>query len=295
MSDLGYILRKARIDRKISLDDLQEVTKIRKRYLEAIEEGNYKVLPGSFYVRAFIKSYAEAVGLDPTEVLNMYQTTNPSPVSEKPAVETIRTKRTSVRNMEKLSRWASSVMFICFILLIFGIVYYYTYKNHKGTPAEDKPSQTQSPRITDSTNPSAGTKSSSTANATGDSKAAAIPTPTPTPSPTPTPAVQVKFSSSEKGVDNYTITGTSKLDIQMKITGAQCWIQVNALTDTGVKGDMLRQKLYKNGDTDSFDLTSSAYLNVGAASALELTVNGTVVPVGDTPNPKRVQLNLQKS
>lgn len=63
MSDLGYILRKTRLERKISLDDLQEVTKIRKRYLEAIEEGNYKVLPGSFYVRAFIKSYAEAVGL----------------------------------------------------------------------------------------------------------------------------------------------------------------------------------------------------------------------------------------
>jgi transcriptional regulator with XRE-family HTH domain len=296
VSDLGSILRKARLERKISLDDLQEVTKIRKRYLEAIEEGNYKVLPGSFYVRAFIKSYAEAVGLDPTEVLNMYQTTNPTPVTEQPVVETIRHKRKSVRNTEKLSRWASSVMFVCFILLIFGIVYYYTYKNAKGTPADNKPSQTQSPRITDSTNPSSGSKLNSTTNATYGGKVAPILTPTPIPTPTPTPAaVQVKFSSNEKGVDNYIITGTSKLDIQMKITGAQCWIQVNALTDAGTKGDMLRQKLYKNGDTDSFEITSSAYLNVGAASAVELTVNGTMIPVGDTPNPKRVQLNLQKN
>ncbi|NOV03098.1 helix-turn-helix domain-containing protein [Paenibacillus planticolens] len=290
MSDLGYILRKTRLEKKISLDDLQEVTKIRKRYLEAIEEGNYKVLPGSFYVRAFIKSYAEAVGLDPTEVLNMYETTNPSPVVEKPVVETIRKNRTSVRNTEKMSRWASSVMFICFILLIFGIVYYYTYKNYKGTPVGDKSSQTQSPRITNSTNPGAGTTPTTSTYASSEGKVVPLPTPTLTPTP---PAVQVKFSSNEKGVDNYTITGTANLKIQMKITGS-CWIRVDALSDGGAK-DMLRQKLYKEGDTDTFDLTSSAYLNVGAASALELNVNGTVVPVGDTPNPKRVQLNLQKS
>ncbi|GFZ84278.1 transcriptional regulator [Paenibacillus marchantiophytorum] len=291
MSDLGFILRKTRLEKKISLDDLQEVTKIRKRYLEAIEEGNYKVLPGSFYVRAFIKSYAEAVGLDPTEVLNMYQSTNPSPVTEKPVVENIRKNRTSVRNTEKLSRWASSVMFICFILLIFGIVYYYTYKNYKGTPADEKPAQTQSSKITNSTSPAAGTNSTNSTTASSDGKVAPLSTATPSPTPTPS-AVQVKFSSNEKGVDNYIITGTANLNIQLKITGS-CWIRVDSLTEGGK--DMLRQKLYKAGDTDTFDIATSAYLNVGAASAVELSVNGTVVPVGDTPNPKRVQLNLQKN
>ena len=39
----------------------------------------------------------------------MYQTTNPSPAIEKPVVEAIRKNRTSVRNTEKMSRWASSV------------------------------------------------------------------------------------------------------------------------------------------------------------------------------------------
>ena len=163
--------------------------------------------------------------------------------------------------------------------------------------------QSQSPRITDSMNPSP----SSSVNATGDVKATLLSTPTPTSTPTSTstststtapthtpPAVQVKFSSNEKGVDNYIITGTANLNIQFKITGS-CWIAVNALTPEGEKGALLRQKLYNIGDTDTFDLASSAYLNVGAASALQLMVNGTLVPVGDTPNPKRVQLNLQKS
>ncbi|UJF35403.1 helix-turn-helix domain-containing protein [Paenibacillus hexagrammi] len=290
MSDLGFILRKARMDSKISLDDLQEVTKIRKRYLEAIEEGNYKVLPGSFYVRAFIKSYAEAVGLDPNEVLQMYQSTNPSPEPEQPVVDTIRKKRSSVRNTEKISRWASSVMFVSFIVLISGIVYYYTYKNHKTTPAENNPTQTQSPRITDSTDPTAGTKLNSTA---AESTPQVVSTPTPAPTPTPSP-VQVKFSANEKGVDNYTITGSQKLDIQLKITGAQCWIRIDELNANNQKS-MLKQKTYKNGETDSFEIDGSSYLNIGAASAVELTVNGTVIPVGDTPNPKRVQLNLQKS
>ncbi|MDA6131043.1 helix-turn-helix domain-containing protein, partial [Escherichia coli] len=49
----------------MSLDDLQKVTKIQKRYLMGIEEGDYSMMPGKFYVRAFIKQYAEAVGIEP--------------------------------------------------------------------------------------------------------------------------------------------------------------------------------------------------------------------------------------
>lgn len=71
-------LKEARIAKGYSLDDLQEKTKIQKRYLSAIEEGNYGVMPGTFYVRAFIKQYAEAVDLDPTELLETYKTELPT-------------------------------------------------------------------------------------------------------------------------------------------------------------------------------------------------------------------------
>src|SRR5690625_5151723 len=73
VSELGTILKQARKDKGISLDELEEMTKIRKRYLTAIEEQNYDVLPGSFYVRAFIKNYAENVGLNPDDILEMYK------------------------------------------------------------------------------------------------------------------------------------------------------------------------------------------------------------------------------
>ncbi len=64
MTELGNRLKEAREEKGMSLDDLQAATKIQKRYLTALEEGNYDIIPGKFYVRAFIKQYAEAVGLD---------------------------------------------------------------------------------------------------------------------------------------------------------------------------------------------------------------------------------------
>jgi cytoskeletal protein RodZ len=73
LTELGKRLKEAREAKNISLDELQDITKIQKRYLIGIEEGNYKIMPGNFYVRAFIKQYAEAVGLDSEEIFNEYQ------------------------------------------------------------------------------------------------------------------------------------------------------------------------------------------------------------------------------
>ena len=60
--EIGENLREAREAKEISLDDIQEMTKIQKRYLVAIEAEDFHVLPGRFYARAFIKEYAQAVG-----------------------------------------------------------------------------------------------------------------------------------------------------------------------------------------------------------------------------------------
>jgi cytoskeletal protein RodZ len=82
LTELGKRLKEAREERNMSLDDLQEITKIQKRYLIGIEEGNYAIMPGKFYVRAFIKQYAEAVGLDPEELFEQYPNDIPSAQEE---------------------------------------------------------------------------------------------------------------------------------------------------------------------------------------------------------------------
>jgi len=66
---IGEMLREAREEKELSLDDIQEITKIQKRYLVAIEQEDYHALPGRFYARAFIKEYAQAVGLDSAVIL----------------------------------------------------------------------------------------------------------------------------------------------------------------------------------------------------------------------------------
>lgn len=73
MSELGTKLREARVEKGYTLNTLQQMTKIQKKYLQAIELGNYEEMPGSFYVRAFIKQYADMVGLDGDELLIEYE------------------------------------------------------------------------------------------------------------------------------------------------------------------------------------------------------------------------------
>lgn len=286
MTDLGQLLRKARMEKKISLEQLEETTKIRKRYLEAIEEGNYKVLPGNFYVRAFIKSYAEAVGMDPNEVLRMYQ--NVIPTAEPENVEPIRAKRTT-RNTEKIGKYASTVMMVSFVVLILGIIYYYLNMNYIGKQNEANP-DSEPKRVTDKAEPAPTVTGDTYGITLNDKKTAATVTPTPT--PPPAPAVEVKLVRSQGGIDYYSVSNTDKLNIDMKVTGDACWVQVDSL---GKRSETIDEGTYKNGNNPKWELTNSAFLVFGRANAVELTVNGTSVALGDAPNAKRIQLDLVKT
>ncbi|MBT9052877.1 transcriptional regulator [Lactobacillus delbrueckii subsp. bulgaricus] len=73
MSGIGEQLRKAREAKGLSISDIEKATKIQSRYLEAIENNDFDKLPGDFYVRAFIRQYAQIVGLDGKELLSQYQ------------------------------------------------------------------------------------------------------------------------------------------------------------------------------------------------------------------------------
>lgn len=68
-NQIGEQLKAARLKKNLSLDDVQSSTKIQERYLEAIENNNLGILPGDFYVRAFIRQYALAVDLNPEDLL----------------------------------------------------------------------------------------------------------------------------------------------------------------------------------------------------------------------------------
>ncbi len=69
---LGARLRAERLGRGLSLEAVEAETQVRRRFLEAIEEGRWERLPGPVYARGFVKLYARAVGLDPAEVVQEF-------------------------------------------------------------------------------------------------------------------------------------------------------------------------------------------------------------------------------
>jgi len=72
MGELGELLKEARQQKGLSLEQVEEATRIRRKYLQALEEENYGVLPAEVYVKGFLRNYAQYLGLDVEEVMALY-------------------------------------------------------------------------------------------------------------------------------------------------------------------------------------------------------------------------------
>ncbi|MBE2198179.1 MAG: helix-turn-helix domain-containing protein [Anaerolinea sp.] len=73
MDEIGHILREAREARGLTLGDVQAQIRITTRFLEALETGNYALLPTPVHARGFLRNYAHFLSLDPTPLLERYE------------------------------------------------------------------------------------------------------------------------------------------------------------------------------------------------------------------------------
>ncbi|AKE18107.1 MULTISPECIES: helix-turn-helix domain-containing protein [Bacillus] len=142
MTELGQKLKEAREAKGLSIDQLHEITKIQKRHLVAIEEGNYDVLPGAFYARAFIKQYADAVGLNGEELLVEHQSTIPQ--SEKREVPQVSTGQKTQETMQKSSSWPIAdhmpKILVALLVIAVGVVIWFVFQALTGKDDEKVPS-----------------------------------------------------------------------------------------------------------------------------------------------------------
>jgi len=69
---VGRLLRNQREARGLSIEDVARNLRIRRPYIEAIEQGRFEQLPGAAYIPAFLRAYARHIGLDPAKVLTAY-------------------------------------------------------------------------------------------------------------------------------------------------------------------------------------------------------------------------------
>jgi cytoskeleton protein RodZ len=73
MPDIGASLREARMRARIDVSDIEAQTKIRAKYLRALENEEWDLLPGPTYVKSFLRTYAEALDLDAKLLVDEYK------------------------------------------------------------------------------------------------------------------------------------------------------------------------------------------------------------------------------
>jgi len=73
MPDIGATLREARMRARIDISEIESETKIRAKYLRALENEEWDLLPGPTYVKSFLRTYAEALGLDGKLLIEEYK------------------------------------------------------------------------------------------------------------------------------------------------------------------------------------------------------------------------------
>ena len=80
MKTVGEIVKTKRIEKGLTLEEVESATKIRKKFLEAIESDEYGILPSVAYAKGFVKNYSDYLGLPTRDVLAFFrrQTTEAS-------------------------------------------------------------------------------------------------------------------------------------------------------------------------------------------------------------------------
>ena len=84
---LGEVLRAAREERGVDLARVERDTKIRSRYLSALERGAYRELPGAVYTKGFLRNYGSYLGLDTEYLVDLYRLESAVTPVERPSVQ----------------------------------------------------------------------------------------------------------------------------------------------------------------------------------------------------------------
>lgn len=185
MSDLGELLRQARVYKGASLRDAERATRISRTYLEALESQDFAQLPPSAYARGIVKNYAQYLGLDPVAILALYDSSDDESVGE--AIQVV----PATRSMDIPSHWAPNFAIIGFMLVVSAIVFAWLYSAYFQTEVLDPNLAAGYPTVTPISDSLLSTviltpTPSQEAQAGGQESPQGSPTQAPTATPTPT-------------------------------------------------------------------------------------------------------------
>src|SRR5665648_271152 len=123
MADIGTTLREARMRAKIDITEVESATKIRAKYLRALENEEWDLLPGPTYVKSFLRTYAEYLGLDVTLLLEEYkrQHERPSDLDQLPITPNMEARRKPARPPRVPRGWIAAAVIVA-LLVLFAII-----------------------------------------------------------------------------------------------------------------------------------------------------------------------------
>jgi cytoskeletal protein RodZ len=121
MAEIGTTLRETRIRDKIDITTVEEATKIRAKYLRALENEEWGVLPGPAYIKSFLRTYAEFLGIDAHMLVEEYRARFERPEQlEVPAFTRNAPLRGRVRPPGPPSRaWVVAAMAVGLLVVLF--------------------------------------------------------------------------------------------------------------------------------------------------------------------------------
>lgn len=128
MAEIGATLRAARMSARIDVSEIEAQTKIRAKYLRALENEEWDLLPGPTFVRSFLRTYAQALGLDAKALVEEYRLNyeRPSEAALEPIVSTPRSnpqKRGRVPGPPSRGYMALvGVVGVVIVLLVIGLL-----------------------------------------------------------------------------------------------------------------------------------------------------------------------------
>ncbi|MDG0028296.1 DUF4115 domain-containing protein [Priestia sp. Y58] len=300
LTELGQRLRQERESKGLSLEDLQKLTKIQKRYLLGIEEGNYEVMPGKFYVRAFIKQYCEAIGLDTDAIFEEYKSDIPSTQTEDmpQQLSRVRSRKEIPQHTKGVSKaydYLPTVLVVAGVVVVGIIIWVIAQnivsdKNKEQANQEAPNSEVQQSNTQEETNETTAKNDNSksedeqsAADKKEQEKEKAEKEKAAKEKAEKEKAEKEKKDSSKQEYKEvqktgrsatYALSGTDAFNLEVTSTQADTWLDVK-----NGKGNAFFSSILKKGETKQFDLTkeTEARVNIGYSPGVELKVNGKAV------------------
>lgn len=298
LTELGQRLRQERESKGLSLEDLQKLTKIQKRYLLGIEEGNYEVMPGKFYVRAFIKQYCEAIGLDTDAIFEEYKSDIPSTQTEDipQQLSRVRSRKEIPQHTKGVSKaydYLPTVLVVAGVVVVGIIIWVIAQnivsdKNKEQANQEAPNSEVQQSNTQEETNETTAKNDNSTSE---DDQSAADKKEKEKAEKEKAAKEKAEKEKAEKEKKDsgkqeykevqktgrsatYALSGTDAFNLEVTSTQADTWLDVK-----NGKGNAFFSSILKKGETKEFDLTkeTEARVNIGYSPGVELKVNGKAV------------------